>query len=68
MTSSWIAKNPSVNVRNKGLSVAMPDAEFEDVMRSIVHVSSDTQNTNADPFKCIVFLNAKTMYLFTGRL
>lgn len=44
MTSSWIAKNPSVNIRNKGLSVAMPDAEFEDVMRSIVHVRSHTQH------------------------
>lgn len=41
MTSTWIAKNPTLNVRNHALSVPMADHEFEELMRSIVHDSGD---------------------------
>lgn len=41
MTSTWIAKNPTLNIRNQALSVPMSDAEFEDLMRAIVHESGD---------------------------
>lgn len=41
MTSTWVAKNPTLNIRNQALSVPMSDAEFEDCMRSIVHDSGD---------------------------
>ena len=35
---SWIAKNPKLNVRNQSLHLPMPDSEFEELMRSVVHV------------------------------
>ena len=38
MTSTWIAKNPTLNIRNAALAVPMSDHEFEELMRSIVHV------------------------------
>ena len=58
MTSTWIAKNPNLNNRNKGLSVPMNDAEFEDVMRSIVHADCD--------FEAKLELLLKTSGFFNG--
>ncbi len=39
MTSTWIAKNPTLNIRNQSLSVPMSDDDFTELMRSIVHVN-----------------------------
>lgn len=38
MSISWIATNPRVNTRSQALAVAMPDSEFAELMRLIVHV------------------------------
>ena len=38
MGSTWIAKNPILNIRNQSLAVPMADNDFEDLMRTIIHV------------------------------
>ena len=38
MGSTWIAKNPILNIRNQSLAVPIADYDFEDLMRTIIHV------------------------------
>ena len=39
MSVNWIATNPKSNVKNLANQVPISDYEFENLMRTIVHVS-----------------------------
>lgn len=38
MSINWIATNPRSNTKNKTNQISMSDAEFETLMRMIIHV------------------------------
>lgn len=59
MTSTWIAKNPTLNIRNHALSVPVCDDDFEELMRSIVHDSGDYEAKLEILLKSKCFLNGE---------
>ncbi len=59
MTTNWIATNPTLNIRNKALSVAMSDMDFENLMRTIVHDSGDYEAKLEILLKAKCFLNGE---------
>jgi hypothetical protein len=38
MSVNWIATNPKSNVKNLANQISMSDHEFENLMRTIIHV------------------------------
>lgn len=38
MSINWIATNPKQNVKNQANQASMPDSEFTQLMRIIIHV------------------------------
>lgn len=66
MASTWVAKNPTLNIRNKSLSVPMPDEMFEDLMRMIVHDSGDYEAKLELLLAAKGFLNAEQAALLVS--
>jgi len=59
MSISWVATNPRVNTRNQALAVAMPESEFADLMRLIIHDSGDYEQKLEYLIRAKCFFNAE---------